>query len=246
MTRSFRSFPIYLPLIAGLAILASAWVCPHPAAAGTAFGYERDEVEARRFERDFLIAHPSIAYRVDKELHLRLDGGRELVLQDVGAVGTECDYAESTCYSLIGYSPIYRHFLVFQGFYESWEYLLIDRRTGRATYVHDVPHLSPDHKRIATAIGNLSDEFNNGVFVWSIDAQRLREDWAHAAPETVGYAFERWLDADRFALTVELPSTSPRFASMICRDTREAVAEHGADGWRIIHGRLVSMTCYPQ
>lgn len=56
-----------------------------------------------------------------------LDGGRERILRDNG---TSCEYSSCAIHSLVGYSPAYRNFLVLQGLYESWEYLLVDRRTG--------------------------------------------------------------------------------------------------------------------
>ena len=228
-----------------LAVLACVWGCAVSTASAFAFEHERIEVEARRYERDFLAAHPSLGYRVSEELHLRLDGGRERVLKNLGSGGAVCDYSESTCYSLIAYSPMYRHFLVFQGFYESWEYLLIDRRTGRATYVHDDPHLSPDNRRIATAIGNLSDEFVNGISVWLVGPDGLQEDWVYAAPDSLGYEFDSWTNDRSFLLKVTLPSAGRPIPGMGCWDTRSAIAAAGPQGWQIRHGRLLSVTCYP-
>jgi hypothetical protein len=143
-----------------------------------------------------------VAKRDGGVLTLKLSNGKTKVISDA----KECENPdkEGSCvtYRLVGYIGD-RQFIVQVQPYECPYVLLVNRRTGQATMLDGLPHLSPNKKRfVVTASsvdGECSPEYTVAIFSLTSDPPRL--EWRFAAPDDYeDYDTDGWDGENRVRL----------------------------------------------
>lgn len=104
-----------------------------------------------------------------------------------------CDYEFVDYYGDLGF------YLIFVGYYEGEDYVMISDKDGKEYSVKEVPKVSPDETRIISV--SACDAYCiNGVFVWRVVNGRLVSELFYVPEEYAQYSFVKWVD-DR---TIEL------------------------------------------
>ena len=173
-------------------VLGSSCLC----AAGLAATDDRGERE-----QQVLIPLGPLAKRQGKQLILRLNGGKDVVLRSTDPCADPSTDPELCLeYRLLGLSPNGKFFVVEALAWESGTWLWIGRDSGTQYEVYDEPHLSPTGEWLVTA--NPSEYGGtNGVFVWSVSGDRLIEELHYEPQEYALYSFVRWEGPDSLRLS---------------------------------------------
>jgi len=156
---------------------------------------------ARVIERS-IFAHDSVhAHRSGDSLVLMLANKRVRVLADSG------EEAESVHFSYRGYLPTLGVHVVHEQYYEGSAFTLVSARTGRSRYVPEEPVLSPDGRRLASAIAAAGEDFTlNKLMILrgagEADTLVLELD---LEPKTFGFDRPRWVDDSTIDVTRVVP-----------------------------------------
>ena len=123
-----------------------------------------------------------------QELQLRLANGEYVKLQD-----GNCDEGFDGCiiHKFQGTIANDQFYLVDVRYYEGGQHELYSYKTGAKTVIYGEPHLSPQGKMIAIAMG---DELTgpNGVLLFSIAGGEAKELFRYNPEGYALYRFDRW------------------------------------------------------
>jgi hypothetical protein len=177
---------------------------------------------ARVIERSIL-AHDTVhARRSGDSLVLALANKRVRVLADSG------EEAESVHFSYRGYLPTLGVHVVHEQYYEGSAFNLVSTRTGRSQFVPEEPVLSPDGRRLASAISAAGEDYAlNKLLVLrgAGDTLVLELD---LEPKTFGFDRPRWVDDS----TIDVMRVTPKEDSPDGTRT-PARARYRAGKWRV-------------
>ncbi|OGC85492.1 MAG: hypothetical protein A2142_07545 [candidate division Zixibacteria bacterium RBG_16_48_11] len=149
-----------------------------------------------KIENRQLKKHSSYVWRSGDTLALKLESGDTLLLKNdrVDGEGTTVHYLRHYCRDL-GY------FLVYRGYYEGFDYLLINDRTGKQTTLREIPVLSPDARRLVTTVTDLvADYLVNGIQIWRFTDHDLVLEWSFDSGGLIGYSNAVWADSATIGL----------------------------------------------
>ncbi len=138
-----------------------------------------------------------------------VDGTLRLMLLN-GDVATfaNADRAKGAAlYSYLAYLPQLHHHLLWVGYYEGWEFLLIHERTGDVTVVNSAPTVSPDDTRFFTTYNLFGSPLY--VTIWQttdgdlVPEQTLRFAMPGGSGPLGPIASATWADANRIEIVTD-------------------------------------------
>lgn len=127
-------------------------------------------------------------------LYLKVESGAYLTLKDPKS----CDLYLPCDYEFVDYYSDQGFYLIFAGYYESQDYIMISDKDGKEYSVNHLPILSPDKERFISA--SACEAFCiNGVFIWRIvDGDLVSElfykPFEPPVNEYALYSFIEWTD----------------------------------------------------
>ena len=126
-------------------------------------------------------------------LYLKTESGKYLAFKDT----QDCDPLSWCSYELIDYYKDSGFYLLGVGTIELLDYMMISEKDGKEYLVMEPPTLSPDRKRIVTAIA--SDYMDiNGIFIWRFQDGLLIPELSYKPSSKSSYGkyfyFKRWKD----------------------------------------------------
>lgn len=145
-------------------------------------------------------------------LYLKIESGAYLAFKDTQSCEPPlpCDYEFIDYYRDLGF------YLIFVGYYEGEDYVMISDKDGKEYSVKELPRLSPDKERLVSV--SACDAFCvNGVFVWRIADNGLVSELFYEPAEYARYSFIKWMDDKTIELTKKIYSTEqlcPKFDFM--------------------------------
>ena len=157
----------------------------HTLSAETTF---MDELNAKELEQTKKFA--VFVKRDGDTLYLKLGSGSYSTLTDM----KECS-GWDTCklYRFVDYFKDVGFYIVFVGYYEGYEYLMVSDKTGENCLVHEAPEVSPDKKRFVAV--SASEAHNiNGVFIWRFEDDNIIPELSYEPDEYALYEFVAWKD----------------------------------------------------
>lgn len=145
-------------------------------------------------------------------LYLKIESGAYLVLKDTRS----CDPALPCDYQFIDYYSSLGFYLIFAGYYEGEDYIMISDKDGKEYSVKELPRLSPDKERFVSV--SACEAFcMNGVFIWRIVDDGLVAELYYEPEEYARYDFIQWKDDKTIELTKKIYSAEqlcPKFDFM--------------------------------
>lgn len=127
--------------------------------------------------------------RKGANLYIKLNNG--LVTQLTNNTLDDAQYAN---YFYAGYIPEIHQHLIFGGYYESSDYVLVNADNGTITHVWGIPVISPDHKYVICPSVDLVAAFNyNGFQLFSYTDNKLIPE-GDVVFEKWGPGQMKWLD----------------------------------------------------
>lgn len=125
----------------------------------------RDE-DSVKAEQRRIAAHARLVKRNGATLELLLANGKVFWFSDVFEKDAK-DVGMVSIFRFDSYIPAADVFIVHQSLYEGFQYIVVDRKTGKASSLDNFPHFSSDYKRFATI--SVCDAYcEQGVQVWGI------------------------------------------------------------------------------
>ncbi|MBK7669436.1 MAG: hypothetical protein IPJ32_20085 [Sphingobacteriaceae bacterium] len=133
------------------------------------FNFKPDTSERNNIARD-----SKFISRNGDTLFLKLDNGTFKKL--VSDKDMESDnFAD---YEYIGKINPINYYLVFIAYFESFEYLMINTKTGKETFISGIPAISPNNKYLAASSCDLQAGFVlNGIEMYDIESDSLKLNW---------------------------------------------------------------------
>lgn len=134
------------------------------------YKFKRDTSEKNNIARD-----SKFVSRIGDTLYLKLDDGSVKKLRSDRNMETDdfsaYDYIEKI-------NPI-NYYLIFVSYYEGFQYLMINAKTGKETYLCGAPAISPNKKYLAAAGCDLQAGFVfNGIEMYDIESDSLKLNWS--------------------------------------------------------------------
>jgi hypothetical protein len=173
------------------------------------------------------------AYTRDGDtLTLKLDGGRTktYVGNRAACDGENVDVERCLVFSVIGYIPQTRSFLISAGLYECGDVLLISRRTGSETVTsHEIPVLSPNAKYLVSTDQSDACERKYSIAIWSMETDPPKLEFKYRAEEYENWEVKAWKDDTRISLKAWIngKASYDQEAELVRRDK----------GWTLILGK---------
>jgi hypothetical protein len=135
-------------------------------------------------------------------IYIKIESGAYLAFQDAQSCEppSPCDYEFVDYYSDLGF------YLIFVGYYEGEDYVMISDKDGKEYSVKDLPRLSPDRERLVS-VSACGAFCINGVFVWRIVDGGLVSELFYEPEEYARYSFIKWMDNKTIELTKEVYSS---------------------------------------
>ncbi|MDI9408893.1 MAG: hypothetical protein QM523_06585 [Candidatus Pacebacteria bacterium] len=164
------------------------------------------ENEAKYTDLKTIKATHGLVKRSGATLELTIANGKNISLTDGGG----CEEEDvDTCYSygFIEHNKKLKAYLVFNRFWEGYQFLWINQVTGKTTELGDTPHLSPSGQR-AILVNNVDPGFGfMGIEIWKLESGDPVLEWRYQSgceSECNSYSFGKWLDEDRVELIQEV------------------------------------------
>ncbi len=133
------------------------------------YNFKRDTSEKNNIAKD-----SKFVSRTGDTLFLKLDNGSFKKL--VSDKNMETD--DFSAYDYIGKISSINYYLVFVSYYEAFQYLMINAKTGKETYMCGAPAIAPNKKYLAAACCDLQAGFVfNGVEMYDIESDSLKLNW---------------------------------------------------------------------
>lgn len=170
--------------------------------------------------------YPDNVRRDGDTLYLKTESAANLELKDTKS----CTYPSPCDYEFLDYYSDLGFYLIFAGYYEGEDYILISDGDGKEYSVKELPRFSPDKERVVS-VSACEVYCNNGVFIWRIVGDGLVSELFYEPEEYARYSFVKWKDNMTIELTKKMKSTEqlcPRSDSIIVAVTVQL--EEG--GWR--------------
>jgi len=105
---------------------------------------------------------------------LKLFDSSYIVLKDKGE---QTDNIDKKVYHLKGLL-LERFYVVLANYYETGEYLLIDKKNGNCIALWGEPYVSPDGSHIVSFSGSLDYDMEpNGIQLYDIEADKIKLNW---------------------------------------------------------------------
>jgi len=166
-----------------------------------------------------------VASRSGQTLRLRLENGNTNTFQN-----KPCDrYSPSTCteYTLIGYHPAQRAFIIEQGFYEDSLVLLVSDRTGNVTTLSTEPKFSPSGRWFVSVDADEMNGTDYYVTVWSTAPNKPKLELRYHTEKYEYWEFAGWDGDSRIKLKV---SAWDGEGELIGHETDAVLTEQG---WKL-------------
>ncbi|MGX5816962.1 hypothetical protein ACWKWU_02125 [Chitinophaga lutea] len=128
--------------------------------------------------------------RVADSLFFKLDNGKTLKLAN-----NPCDCEELADYLFHSYIPALKSWLVYQGGYEWFTFVLVGKRNGDTTQILGPPQVSPDGKKFIVSNHDLVAGFTDNAYaVYAVNGDQFRET-DRVYPEHIGSGVIKWKNA---------------------------------------------------
>lgn len=135
------------------------------------YNFKRDTSEKNNIAKD-----SKFVSRLGDTLYLKLDNGG--IKKLVSDRNMETD--DFSAYDYIGKINSINYYLVFVSYYEAFQYLMINSKTGKETYMCGAPAVSPNKKYLAAACCDLQAGFVfNGIEMYDVESDSLKSNWKH-------------------------------------------------------------------
>lgn len=187
-------------------------------------GYAEETAKSEESVR--IAKYPDHVRRDGETLYLEIESGAYIALKDTQS----CVYPSACDYEFLDYYSDLGFYLVFAGYYEGEDYILISDGDGKDYSVKELPSFSPNKERIVS-VSACEVYCNNGVFIWHIVGDGLVSELFYEPEEYARYSFVKWKDDRSIELTKKINSTEqlcPKSDSMMLTVTLQL--EEG--GWR--------------
>lgn len=159
-------------------------------------------------------------------LYLKIESGAYLAFKDAQS----CDPPSPCDYEFIDYYSDAGFYIIFVGYYEGEDYIMISDKNGKEYSVKDLPRLSPGKERIVT-VSACEVYCINGVFIWRIVDDGLVSELFFEPEGYVRYSFIKWKDDKTIELVKKVYSTE-----QLCREsdfmTVPVTLRLEEDGWK--------------
>lgn len=133
------------------------------------FSFKRDTSEKNNIARD-----AAFVSRIGDTLYLKLDNGD--VKKLISNRNSESD--DFLAYDYIEKINDIGYYLVFVSYYEAFQYLMINAKTGKETYMCGSPAVSPNKKYLAASCCDLQAGFVfNGIEMYDVEKDSLKLNW---------------------------------------------------------------------
>lgn len=181
-------------LCAAAAVGASAVLLAPGAGRAEPFSDYRDELYIEEAAR--IAPYADQVERYGEYLTLRAVNGERVVLV---SAPDGCDNSYCISYLFDSYMESLNSFLIEISYYESYEYLLVDRRDATQTTVAEQPHPDPEGRRF---IATLTDDLNGHVVqMWRMTLKGPLLEFSYDPPAP--YCFVAWRTPDDVELVQE-------------------------------------------
>jgi len=187
----------------------------------------------KRAEARCLAELKDVASRSGPSLRFKLQNGKTKTLRN-----KSCERDADTCteYTLVGYHPAQRAFIVAQGFYEFYIFLLVDERTGDVTEIDGMPRFSPSGRWFVTADTKDGDGVLYVVAIWSTAADKPKQEFRYSNEKESEEKYEYWKflgwDGDsRIKLKVSVKDAVQHYAKKSADFETDAVLTE--QGWKL-------------
>lgn len=156
-------------------------------------------------------------------LTLKLDGGKSktYVGNSAACDGENVDVEKCLVFSVMGYIPQTRSFIISAGLYECGDVLLVSRSAGSETVIsHEIPVLSPSAKYLASTDQSEACERNYDIAVWSMETDPPTLEFKYSAKENEYWEVTGWQDDARISMKVRTYGETPydQEAELVRRD----------------------------
>jgi hypothetical protein len=191
-------------------LLASIVILGMPALASLSLGQtsaiqapimcgEKDKIE----DAACLSKLNGIFTRDGDKLTLKLDGGKSktYVSNQAACDGENVDAEKCLVFSVMGYIPQTRWFLISAGLYECGDVLLVSRRSGSETVIsHEIPVLSPSAKYLVSTDQSDACERKYNIAIWSMDTDPPKLEFKYVAKEYENWEVRAWKDDSHISM----------------------------------------------
>lgn len=117
------------------------------------------------------------------------------------------DYCAICSHLVVSEYPMIDSVLIYRGFYEGFDYLLVNLKTGQETQLAGLPIFSPDFRHMLSIQSDIEIGFNlNSLSLYSLDTDHnstLSLDAVKTIPRfaeqnNIGFSQAKWLTSQRF------------------------------------------------
>ncbi len=133
------------------------------------FNFKPDTSENNNIKKD-----ARFVSRNNDTLNLKLDNGTIKKLVSDKNMESE----DFSAYSYIGKLNDINYYLIFVSYYEAYQYLIVNAKTGKETYICGAPAVSPNKKYLLTSNFDLIAGFvYNGMEMYDVGSDSLKTNW---------------------------------------------------------------------
>lgn len=180
---------------------------------------EQERVRIERFKEN--------VRRDGDTLYLRMESGSYHTLKDI----PNCDPSSPCSYEFVDYYSDPGFYIIFVGYVEGEDYIMISGKDGKGYSVQDLPRLSP-HKERVVSVSSCDAYCRNGVFIWRIVENELVSELFYEPEEYARYGFMQWKDDKTIELTKKIMSTE-QLCTKFDFMTMPVTLRLEDDGWRL-------------
>jgi hypothetical protein len=129
-------------------------------------------------------------------LTVPLDGGKSKTYVSTPAAcdGETTDVQKCRAFSMLGYFPQTRSYLIVQALYECGVLLFVSRKTGSETVMQAVPALSPNAKYLISIDQSEACERDHDIAIWSMQADPPKLEFGYKATQYENWEVVAWKD----------------------------------------------------
>jgi hypothetical protein len=182
-------------------------------------------------ERQCLAQLDGLASREGDSLRLTLGDGNIQTWTNQREACEQHDAAKCLVYQLTTYCPLQRLFVIERSAYESFDVLVISRKSGTTTKLDAHPHVAPGGKRLVATAAIEAWKVENEIALYSIQEGGLRSEWKYKAKDYEMWEFVAWDGSERIRLKVTLRAVDRHGVGSLV--TQPAELRRSIFGWQL-------------
>jgi hypothetical protein len=222
-----------LPIVLAATLLGSTALAQQqePAVEVQCVRDETKSEDSSQVERKCLERLTGLASRDGDVLRLTLEDGSFKTFADERPACEQHQADKCLLHSLATYYPIQKLFVVERNAYESFDVIVVSRRTGAITKMDVHPHLSPGGTRLVAAAAIEAWEVEKHIAIYYIQKDTLKLEWSYKARDYEMWEFVSWDGDEHIKLNVTLRTVDRSGAEVLA--TQSAGLRRTIVGWQL-------------